>query len=359
MMQKLLLPVVALALLAFAGSHAYLSSRPEPDQASPLPPTSPFEQVVAGVGMVEPSTEASSSSAIAVGSQLPGVVTQVSVRNGQEVKAGVLLFELDKRQAEATLLVQQAAVVAARAQLRRLELQPRPEELPPSKAQVKAAEATVRQLEDQRQRDRKLSPLALSDQDRLAHDQAYRNAFHQLEVARANLALLEAGAWEPDRAIARANLLLAQAQEKQARVNLDLLGVRAPVDGTILQVNVRPGEYVPAAPGSGLVLMGSLHPIHVRVSIDEEDLPRLMLNAPARAKRRGDPRQEAIPLRFVRLEPYVIPKTSLTGANTERVDTRVVQVIYSLDPNHRLVRDKKVLVGQLVDVFVDTRPRAK
>ncbi len=59
---------------------------------------------------------------------------------------------------------------------------------------------------------------------------------------------------------------------------------------------------------------------------------------------------------FVRLEPYVMPKTSLTGVNTERVDTRVVQVIYAIDQDNRFVREKKVLVGQLLDVFIDTRP---
>ncbi len=62
-----------------------------------------------------------------------------------------------------------------------------------------------------------------------------------------------------------------------------------------------------------------------------------------------------MPLTFVRLEPYVVPKVSMTGINVERVDTRVVQVIYALDPANRLVREKKVLVGQLLDVFIDAR----
>ncbi len=92
----------------------------------------------------------------------------------------------------------------------------------------------------------------------------------------------------------------------------------------------------------------------MRVNVDEDDIPRLKLNAPARAKLRGDVRQEEVPLTFVRLEPYVVPKTSLTGTNTERVDTRVVQVIYAIAPSSRLVQDKKILVGQLLDVFIDT-----
>jgi multidrug efflux pump subunit AcrA (membrane-fusion protein) len=320
------------------------------------PPTSPFGNTVAGAGIVEPSTEASGSAAVAVGSQLPGVVTRVCVRIGEEVKAGALLFELDRRQAEADVLVRETAVAAAQAQLRRLDMQPRPEEVPPAEAQVRAAEAAFRQLEDQRNRDRRLGPLALSEQDRVAHELAYRQAHAQWNLAQANLALLKAGAWEPDKVIARANLEQARAGLTQARVNLELLRVRAPLDGTVLQVNVRPGEYVAAAPGAGLVLMGNLRPMHVRVSIDQEDLPRLVLDVPARARVRGDPGQEALPLRFVRLEVYVVPKTSLTGANIERVDTRVAQVIYALDPRHGLVRQKKVLVGQLLDVFIDTRP---
>ena len=62
---------------------------------------------------------------------------------------------------------------------------------------------------------------------------------------------------------------------------------------------------------------------------------------------RGSP-ETAYPLEFVRVEPYVIPKKSLTGDNTERVDTRVLQVIYALD-----AADKPIYVGQQLDVFID------
>jgi len=306
--------------------------------------------------MVEPSTEASTTGAVSVGSQLPGVVATIHVRIGQEVKAGDLLFELDRRQAEADLKVRQAALAVAHAQLRQMELQPRPETVPPQEALVKAAEANLRQAKDQYERDRQLPREAVSDLDRFAHEQAYLAALAQRDQARANLDLLKAGAWQADRDITYAQVEQARAQVEQDRTQLDLLQVRAPLDGTVLQLNVRPGEYVASAAGQGLIVMGNTHPLQVRVNIDEEDLPRLKISAPARAKIRGDVAQEELPLRFVRLEPYVVPKTSLTGANTERVDTRVVQVIYALDPQHPLVRGQKVLVGQLVDVFIDTRP---
>jgi multidrug resistance efflux pump len=356
MSRHIVLPLVAVGMLVFATGHALYRQRPDPKIPPPVPPpTSPFGNTVAGAGMVEPSTEASGTAVIAVGSQVAGTITRVHVRIGQTVEAGELLFELDQRQAEADLEARKAALLVAQAQLRKLELQPRPEEVPPSEAQVSAAEALARQLRDQYERDRRLPPGAIAPQDLVAHEQAYRAADAQLSVARANLALLKAGAWEPDRAIASAGVVQAWAQVEQARVALELLRVRAPAAGTILQVNIRPGEYVATNAVQSLILMGNLDPLHVRVNVDEEDIPRLVLKAPARAKLRGDACQEEIPLRFVRLEPYVVPKVSLTGINVERVDTRVVQVIYALDPQQRLVRARKVLPGQLVDVFIDTR----
>ncbi len=211
------------------------------------------------------------------------------------------------------------------------------------------------QTKDQRDRDKKLFETGGVSQEELVRaEQAYLTARAQHELAAANLALLKAGAWEPDKAIAEANVELARAQLEQTRTTLELLEIRAPADGTILQVNTRPGEYVSTTATQNLVLMGNLDPLHVRVNVDEEDIPRLKLNAPAKGKIRGDTRQVEIPMTFVRLEPYVVPKMSLTGLNVERVDTRVVQLIYAIDSNDKLVREKKILVGQLIDVFIDT-----
>jgi HlyD family secretion protein len=358
MLRKLALPLLAAGLLIFAFAHAVYVQQPEPDPPPPVPPpVTPFGNTVAGAGMVEPSNEASTNSWIAVGSQLSGVVTNVPVHIGQAVKAGELLFELDKRATEAELAARKASLLAAQEQLRKLNLQPRPEEVPPSEAQVEAAEAILQQTKDQRDRDKKLFEKGgVSPEEMVRAEQAWLTARAQAALAKANLALLKAGAWEPDKAIAEADMEVAKAQLEQTRTTLALLEVRAPVEGTILQINIRPGEYVSTMGTQNLLVMGNLDPIHVRVNVDEEDIPRLKLNAPAKAKIRGDASQEEVPMTFVRLEPYVVPKTSLTGINVERVDTRVVQLIYAIDPRHKLVREKKILVGQLVDVFIDTSP---
>lgn len=104
-----------------------------------------------------------------------------------------------------------------------------------------------------------------------------------------------------------------------------------------------------------VVVMGCLDPLHVWANVDEQDIPRLKLNALARAKMRGDMGQDESPLTFVRLEAYVVPKMSLTGVNTERVDTAVVQEIYAIDRSSPLVAARKVPGGQILDVFIDAK----
>ena len=81
------------------------------------------------------------------------------------------------------------------------------------------------------------------------------------------------------------------------------------------------------------------------MDVDERGLPRFRPAANAVAYPRGETSQQ-LRLRFVRLEPLAIPKKALTGDNTERVDTRVLQVIYAIETS------REVYVGQQVDVFI-------
>ena len=130
----------------------------------------------------------------------------------------------------------------------------------------------------------------------VAHEQAYLAAVAQCDQAKANLALLKAGAWEADKDIAYAQVEQARAQVEQDRdAPWTCCQVRAPVDGTILQVNVRPGEYVAAAAGPGPDRDGQPHPLHVRVNIDEEDLPRLKLSARPGPRSAATRAQEELP----------------------------------------------------------------
>jgi hypothetical protein len=72
------------------------------------------------------------------------------------------------------------------------------------------------------------------------------------------------------------------------------------------------------------------------------------------ANLKGDPTTR-FPLEFVRVEPFVVPKKSLTGENTERIDTRVLQVIYRVAPG----AGPRLYVGQQVDVYIDAKTGTK
>ncbi len=347
-LRKLLLPGLAAGMLVFAIFHVLKAQQTPPRPAPPVEPArTPFGRTVAGAGIAEAVTEN-----ISIGTALPGLVLEVYVpvdKVGTAVTRGQPLFKVDDRPLQAQLRMNLANLASARAQLKKLESQPRPEEKPPAEAKVRVAEANLALQQDLAQRARRLIPTAsISEEDFRQRALAVEVARMQLTQAEADNELVKAGAWEPDKEISRAAVALAEAQVEQTRTDLDRALVRAPVDGVVLQVNVRPGEYVGTPPGQALVVLGDARTkLHVRVDVDEHDIPRFRKGAPARASLRGAP-EVSYPLKFVRVEPYVIPKKSLTGDNTERVDTRVLQVIYALD-----VTDKPVFVGQQLDVFID------
>jgi multidrug resistance efflux pump len=346
---RLLLPLLALALLGFAILHVVRSSQAAPELAPPLAPSrSPFEKAIAAIGVVEPQSEN-----ISIGSALPGVVLEVYVLVDQEVKQGTPLFRVDDRALQAQLKVQEANLAAAEAQLAKLEAMPREEELPPAEAKVKSAKADVDLYADQHLRHLKMlnyRPGTLSEEDYIKIQSSYEKSRHQLAQAEAEYTLLKAGAWKFDKSIASAAVAQNRAQVEQTRTEIERALVRAPVSGRVLQRNVRPGEFVGTPPSQALIVMGNVRPLHVRVDIDEPDIPRFQRGAPAQAAVRGAP-DTCFPLTFVRVEPYVIPKKSLSGDNTERVDTRVLQVIFALGPN-----EDRVHVGQMLDVFLDGHP---
>src|SRR5262249_61959001 len=123
--------------------------------------------------------------------------------------------------------------------------------------------------------------------------------------------------------------------------------VRSAMEGEALQLNGRLGQYAAYAWKEPMIVLGDINRLHVRVDIDENALPYFTRGAEAVATLKGRPRVR-FPLKFVYVEPYVIPKQSLTGYNSERVDTRVLQVIYELPVD----RPVDVYVGQQMDVYL-------
>jgi RND family efflux transporter MFP subunit len=287
-----------------------VSSQPKREVTEPpvMPPRTSFERTIAAIGLVEPSSEA-----IAMGSHRHGVVEKVLVKLGEEVKAGQALIKLDTRDLEAELEVGRAMVVEAEAKL----------------AVAKAEETQARRnwefaekLKDSR---------AISEEERTQRETS-------LAMVKAQVGSAEAAC------------LSAKARLRMTDTEIERSVVKAPIDGTVLQVKVRAGEFVSAAAAGSApwMTLGETKELHVRADVDEHEAWRVNAGAKARAHVRGNPELK-VELEFVRFEPLVVPKKSLTGDATERVDTRVLQVIY------RVVgaMPERLFIGQQMDVFVE------
>jgi HlyD family secretion protein len=347
---KLVLPAIAVACFALMSYQLVRTYQAPPEHGLLAEPArSPYSDVIAAAGLVEARTEN-----IKVGSPVPGVVVEVLVDVGDQVQAGEALFRLDDRQIVAELHVREAQLASAEATLARIEELPRPEEIPPSEAKVRRAEAdVVAQRDLLERRERLLVHRAVPAEEVIQHRQSLTSSTEALLQAKAEDQLLKAGSWKHDKTLARVDVDRQRSLVEQYRTELDRLQIRAPVDGQVLKVDVRPGEYVGTPPGQPLVVLGDLSKVHVRIDIDENDIPRFRPGIPGVACLRGHASHQ-IPLRFVRVEPYVQPKVSLTGSSVELVDTRVLQVIYALDPT-----DKNVYVGQQVDAFLNASGKSE
>jgi multidrug resistance efflux pump len=272
------------------------------------------------------------------------------VKAGDVVKAGHPLFSLDDRDLRAEVESRRTMLEVARSRVARLEQSPRPEEIPPAQARVREAEATLADAVVQQKLIESVTDRrAVREEDVQRRRIAVKAGEAKLEEAKAALALLKAGSWEPDLKIARAEAAQAEAQVKRVETDIERLTIRAPGPGEILKVDVRAGEYAQAGElPRPLIVMGDTSRLHVRADVDESEAWKVQPGARAEASERGNSDRRA-ELEFVRFEPYVVPKKSLTGDSTERVDTRVLQVIYRFKES-----PVPFFVGQQMDVFIST-----
>lgn len=146
----------------------------------------------------------------------------------------------------------------------------------------------------------------------------------------------------------------AKAALRVAQVVLDKSTVYAPISGLIMKVYIKEGERVSEqSHTAGVLLMGNNNPLFVRVQIDENDMWRFKANTPATAFLKSH-KEHKYPLKFVRTEPYALPKSQLSGDLNERVDTRIVEVLYQIEGD-----TSDLYIGQQLDVFIETAQNEK
>jgi HlyD family secretion protein len=306
-----------------------------------------------GIGIIEPAGEA-----VTIGSQLSGIVHQVHVTAGDTIEAGKPLFTLDQRTAQSNVDVARANLDAQEARLKELlgQVPSQRARVDSALAQRTQAEATLANAKLSFDRSESLlrrNALAQEEfEDKrlnlLLAEAKLDEAKAKHREAQSSLDLLDEADGAPTIDVQRAVVSQWRAALAKEQVTLEQHTVTAPKSGTILQVKIRAGEFAPASIlASPLITLGVTDPLHVRVDIDETEIGRFQGTAKAVATVRGNAIRR-VPLTFVRAEPYVTPKKSLTGGTSERVDTRVLQIIYSVPR-----ADIQAYTGQQVDVYIE------
>ncbi len=355
----MLLALVGLSIALYTVATNGKGKAPSPPPATP-PSVNPYGSGIAAAGSIE-----AFSRNIGVSAPEGAVVVDVFVEVGQSVKKGDPLFALDTRLLQAELRRAHAARVVAESELALLRSQPRAEEVPALTASLDAAkvrEADARdQLTEMQDANRR---SAISPSEMARRRFAVDLAVAEVARAQAQLNLLTAGAWLPLVNVGAARLAAADADIEAISIRIDRLTVRSPIDGLVLKRNVVPGQFAggvgasgtagtgggsgPGTGGSAAMVVGDLSRLRVRARVDEEDAPLLRPDAKATARVRGVA-PEMLGLKMVRIEPLAQPKMDLMGSTVERVDTRVVEVVFDVVGTP----ESPVFPGQAVDVFID------
>ncbi|MBI5634740.1 MAG: biotin/lipoyl-binding protein [Nitrospirae bacterium] len=358
MKNKILLVLSAVGLVAGLVS-AYLYGM----QKKPLPPafnpaSNPYAKGIYANGVIESYQKNGEN--ITLYPEVAGTVIQILVSEGDTVRKGALLFRLDDSVQRAVAGQQRSQAEAALALLEELRAMPRKENLDIAKAQVEAAAAVLKGHQDQLDKQKRsfgLDPRSVSRDALDTAENAVKTAQANLEVARKQFELTRAGAWIYD----------IQNQERQyqalskaytaSNALLDKYRVKAPADGVVLSINATVGSYISPQGTYGtytqgfnpvLVMGSSEAQLGVRCYIDEILLHRLPAGAQMKAQMFIRGTDVKVPLEFVRIQPYVTPKIQLSSQRTERVDVRVLPVIFRF----RRPADISLYPGQLVDVYI-------
>jgi HlyD family secretion protein len=356
---KLIFVVAAIGALGGVLSAVISAQKEAPQPPAFTPASNPYADGIFANGIIE--SDQPHGSNVNIYPEVSGIVTDVMVHEGQGVKRGDPLVQIDDRVQRATTEQLDAQTQAAKATLEELHAQPRPETLVVVEAQLAAAEATAKQARDtydKQQHAYDIDPHAVS---RDALDTA-RNAWLVSDAnrvtAQRNLELTRAGAWVYDIRNQEATYQSLVKSALSARTLLSKYTLRAPFDGTVLSIRVDKGNYASpqgvyntytqASNDPAIVFGTSPKTLNVRCYIDEILIPRLTDTKGIKGQMFVRGAKGSVPIEFVRIEPYVTPKISLSDERQERVDLRVLPVIFRFQVSEA----QPVYPGQLVDVYI-------
>jgi HlyD family secretion protein len=305
--------------------------------------------MVAGPGRVEPSSED-----IKIGSELSGRLKIVNVEEGDSIRRGQVLAELENSDYRAQVESADANVVAKEAVLRKVINGARRQERDEAWSSVNEAQAVMENSKAELQRRRELfaaGVVSREELDRYAREADVAKA--KYEAAVQQHALVDDHAREEDRSLAEADVKLAQAQLDETQARFEKTFIRSPIDGTVLRKHHRSGESVSnsSTVPDPVLTIGDRKVLRVRVDVDETDVSKVTVGQRAYVTADAFGKQKFWG-RVVRVGQQLGPKNVRTDEPTEKVDTKILETLVELDPGSHLPD------GLRVDAFIIPDGRA-
>jgi HlyD family secretion protein len=344
-------------LLALVSAYLF-SQQPKPQPPLFNPAANPYANGVYTEGMIE--SDQAQGENINIYPEVTGPITQVLVSEGQRVHSGDALVSIDDSVQRATAEQQKAQADAALAMLNELKAEPRPETLQVNVAQVENARATLKTAQDtlaKQQRSYDMDPRSVSMDALDNAKNSERVAATNLKVSERQYELTKAGAWVYDiQNQQRQYTALSKAYVASAAL-LAKYTIRAPSDGVVLSVQTGVGSYVSPQGAYDsytqgydplIVMAAPQQHLQVRAYVDEILVHRLPAPEKMKAEMYIRGTDTHLPLTFARIQPYISPKIELSDERQERVDVRVLPVIFRFENP----KEFHLYPGQLVDVYV-------
>jgi HlyD family secretion protein len=337
---------VVLAAAAIAGIALDIDHK-TPATAKTTSPGSDKSWLAVAPGRVEPR-----SGLIRIAAPVVGLVSHVQVKANDTVFVGEPLIQLKDDELQARLAAADAQVDVRRRA--RNEKSASGKAADRRKAEDAVADAETAVFEAQEAVDRVAAKFRLSgepDAALTAARAAFARAQQDLSQRRAELQKIRDAAPLPT--LTEAQLSAARAELAVARAALAKMTIRAPVDGTVLQVNVKNGELAAPSAGQPLMLLANLAALRVRAELDERDVTGIKIGQPALVRAAAFPAREFAGT-VSSIAPLVEPSQLGARGSTGRTDIDAVDVIVDL------VQPGPLAIGMRVDVYFDReRPAAR
>jgi HlyD family secretion protein len=277
-----------------------------------------------------------------VASPLGGALTNLAVTRGDSVKAGQLLFELERQSEAATLAQAEKNLAQAQAQLDDLKKGQRPTEIASLAAQIERAKADLKLAGDELARREKLDVTDVVSKEELDQARAQRDADHaQVDQLTADLETAKLGGREDAIRAAQAAVESQHAALDKAKWSFDQKQQFAPTNAAVHDTLYRQGEFVAA--GNPVVVLLPPENLKVRFFVPQEKLPQIKTGGTVSVQADGVARAVSATVNYISTQAEYTPPVIFSR------ETRA-NLVFMIEAKFSATDAAELRPGQPVDV---------